>query len=168
MTNPLPEPPQLWSLSATSFRHGSGTIPTTQKRRPLVGAFGSQFSRLLHHRWNVSKRCHETTTGTLLKPLRNHTKKHPFETVSDGRLTRCRYLTGIFPAYHAGTRSGSGLIPYRYPLAMAPVPRRGTLSGTVPNPLPKTLPLAVVSTVLLPPSPHDQFSDGQRGGTAHG
>lgn len=61
-----------------------------------------------------------------------------------------RYLSGIVSRDHPGNRSGSGIVPYRHPSATHAVPCLGRLSGTVSNPLPKTLPVAVVSNTLLP------------------
>ena len=68
-----------------------------------------------------------------------------------------RYLSGIVSGDYRGNRSGSGLIPYRHPSETHPIPCLGMSSGTVSDPLPKTLPIAVVSDTLLPHLPMTTF-----------
>ena len=59
-------------------------------------------------------------------------------------------LSEIVSRDHRGNRSGSGLIPYRHPVETYPAPCVGRLPGNVSNPLPKSLPVGVVSDTLLP------------------
>lgn len=98
----------------------------------------------------MPKPFHERGFGTSRKPLRKRTTgmvSKRWKSTSDRDV---RYLFEILSCDQPGTRSGSGVIPYRHPSETSSVPCLRMMSGTVSNALPKTLLVAVVSVMLLP------------------
>ena len=126
---------------AAPFRYLSGD--------ELDGAFGTRFgstvlTTVADSGW-MPEPFHERGFGMSRKPLWKYTAGMVPERWKSILGEHARYLSGIVSRDHHGNRSGSGLNTYWHHSETHPVPCLGMSSGIISNPLPKTLPVAVVS-----------------------
>lgn len=126
--------------SAESFRYVRGTLPNRLFAVPVVASSALHFRECRERAGRVPKPYRERGLETPAETLRNPTVGRRPKRFRSGGGCRPWKPIGTLSDDRAGNRSGSVVVPCRHLFKTVPRAYRERFSGSLPNPLPKTLP----------------------------